>query len=155
MASDEELKGDDAAIQLQTEDLSLSRRLVIGDTTRVNVVTREHDHQIDAELTNQTIEIDRISIGRVIDAVPPVRHEGDTTIVSIVEEILFVERRLMLKEEVRIRQVRTTQHHSETVVLREQDAEITRIGAGEREAAEDGCRLGIAPPHLHRNSKDE
>ena len=58
------------------------------------------------------------------------REEGDTTIISVVEEIVVVERRLVLKEEVRLRRVRVTEQHRETVVLREQDAVITRTEAG-------------------------
>src|SRR5215471_18395702 len=65
-------------------------------------------------------------IGSRIDAVPEARQEGDTTIIPIVEEILFVERQLVLKEEVRIRRVRTTDHHKETVKLRYQEAVVTR-----------------------------
>jgi len=51
--------------------------------------------------------------------VPPISQEGDTTIIPVVEEIVVVERRLVLKEEVRIRRVRTKEQHQETVVLRE------------------------------------
>ena len=55
-----------------------------------------------------------------------ISQEGDTTIIPVVEEIVVVERRLVLKEEVRIRRVSTTEQHQETVVLREQEAVITR-----------------------------
>ena len=57
---------------------------------------------------------------------PEARQEGDTTIIPIVEEVLVVERQLVLKEEVRIRRVRTTEHHKETVKLRYQEAVVTR-----------------------------
>ena len=54
------------------------------------------------------------------------RQEGDTTIIPVVQEIVVVERRLVLKEEVRMRRVITNERHQETVVLREQEALITR-----------------------------
>ena len=57
---------------------------------------------------------------------PTISQEGDTTIIPVVEEIVVVERRLVLKEEVRIRRVSTKDQHQETVVLREQEAVITR-----------------------------
>jgi stress response protein YsnF len=43
-----------------------------------------------------------------------------------VEEVLVVERRLVLKEEVHIRRVRTTERHKEMVMLRYQEAVVTR-----------------------------
>jgi stress response protein YsnF len=51
------------------------------------------------------VEIGRVPVGRPVDTMPPVRQEGDTTIVPVVEEIIVVGRRLILKEEVRIRRL--------------------------------------------------
>jgi stress response protein YsnF len=48
------------------------------------------------------------------------------TILSVVEEVVVVERRLVLKEEVHLRRVQTTERHVETVTLREQDITVTR-----------------------------
>jgi hypothetical protein len=39
---------------------------------------------------------------------------------------LVVERRLMLKEEIHIKRVRTTERHQEKVTLRSQEAVVTR-----------------------------
>ena len=50
----------------------------------------------------ERVEIETIPAGRRIDTVPGVRQEGDTTIVPVVEEVLVVERRLMLRAEIRI-----------------------------------------------------
>ena len=38
---------------------------------------------------------------------PTIREEGDTIVIPIVEEMLVIERRLLLKEEVRVRRVRS------------------------------------------------
>ena len=73
------------------------------------------------------VEIERSPIGRQVDAMPAVREEGDTIVVPIVEEVLVIERRLFLKEEVRIRRVRSTEKHQETVTLRHQEAVVTRF----------------------------
>jgi Domain of unknown function (DUF2382) len=42
-------------------------------------------------------------MNRPVNAAPPVREEGETTVISVVEEVLVVERRLVLKEEIRLR----------------------------------------------------
>jgi stress response protein YsnF len=90
-----------------------------------------HDERIDVTkeakvVAEEYVEIVHVPIGRQIEFCPPVRVEGDTTILSIVEEIVVVERRLVLKEEVHMTKVRTTHAHRETVLLREQHAVITR-----------------------------
>ena len=77
-------------------------------------------------LTSERVEIETIPMNLQIDAVPEVRQEGDTTIVPVVEERLVVKRQLLLKEEVRIRRVRSTERHQQTVKLRYQEAVVTR-----------------------------
>lgn len=65
-----------------------------------------------------------------------------TTIMPVVEEVVVVERRLILKEEIRIRRVRTMEHHRETVALRTQDAVITRVEAGLQATGDDRRSFG-------------
>ncbi len=137
MSSDFNPESDDPTLPLHTEELSVSRRQVAGDTVRVSIVTREQERLVDEELTHQRVDVERVPIGRLIDRVPPVREEGDTTIMSVVEEIIAIERRLILKEEVRIRRVRIKETHRETVSVREQDVAVTRLPA-EQSAVERG-----------------
>ncbi len=120
-------------LPLYGEDIAVSRRTVERATVRVATVTHRRDHVIDEMLAHEGVEVTHVPIGRIVDAVPPVREEGDVTIMSVVEEVIVVERRLQLKEEVHIRRIRTTEKHLETVVLREQEATVTRHPAGERD----------------------
>jgi uncharacterized protein (TIGR02271 family) len=114
-------------IPLHGEELSVSRRQTAGDTLQVSTVTREHARFVDEMLNHERVEIERVPIGRPVDAMPPIRQEGDTTIMSVVDETVVIERRLILKEEVRIRRLRVSERHQETVVLRKQEAVITRV----------------------------
>jgi stress response protein YsnF len=56
-----------------------------------------------------------------------VRYEGDTMIVSLLEEVLVVETRLLLKEEVRMTTRRTETHRPVTVTLRREDVTVERV----------------------------
>jgi hypothetical protein len=42
-----------------------------------------------------------------VDAIPPVPEEGDTTVMAVVEEVVVIERQLVLKQEIRIRRRKT------------------------------------------------
>src|SRR5215471_10321183 len=117
---------DSATLPLAAEELSVSKETVETGRVRVATRTREREALIDEDLARERVEIETVPIGSRIDAVPEARQEGDTTIIPIVEEVLVVERQLVLKEEVRIRRVRTTEHHKETVKLRYQEAVVTR-----------------------------
>jgi stress response protein YsnF len=74
-----------------------------------------------------------------------VREEDDTIIVPVVEEVLTLQRTLILKEEVRIRKVRTEERYQGNVALRSQQAAITRLPVEEDAAAESAAvgRIGL------------
>jgi hypothetical protein len=113
-------------LRLLAEGVTVSRRSVAGDTVHVEMVTHTRDFHIDESLSHTRVEVEHVPIGRPVTAVPPTREEGDTTILSVIEEIIVIERRLILKEEVHIRRVPVTQRHQETVAVREQTVEISR-----------------------------
>ena len=117
-------------IPVLAERLLVSKRVVEKTLVRVATSTREREHLVDEELAQERVEVEHVPINRMVDAVPPVREEGDTTILPVVEEVVVVERRLVLKEEIHIRRLRTTERYQETVVLREQDAVVTRTEVG-------------------------
>jgi stress response protein YsnF len=121
--------GEKIVLPLHTEDVSVKRRAVERDV-RVRVQTTSHEQLVDEALTHEQVEIERVTVNRPIDAVPPVREEGDLTIIPLVEEVLVVERRLILKEEIHLRRVRTTTRHREAVTLRDEEVVIERAEPG-------------------------
>jgi uncharacterized protein (TIGR02271 family) len=120
-------KTGETVIPLLAEEVSVSKQVVETGRVQVARVTREREQLIDELLAHQTVEIDRTPIGRPIAAMPAIREEGDTVVIPIVEEVLVVERRLLLKEEVRVRRVRSTERHQESVTLRHHEAVVTRL----------------------------
>ncbi len=116
---------DELVLPLSAEVLTVSKR-VTGERVSVRRETRTREATVDELLTDETVVVERVPIGRYVDAVPAVREEGDCTILPVVEEVAVVVRRLLLREEVWLRRVRTSRHHVETVTLREQQAVIAR-----------------------------
>ncbi len=66
-------------------------------------------------------------INRVAEGPTLVRYEGETMIVSVLEEVLVVETRLLLTEELRITTRRTDTHQPVPVTVRREDVTIERI----------------------------
>ena len=121
--------GDPHSLRLWAEEVSFDRETVETGRVRVRVVTREHDETTEIPLTRETVEVERVAIGREIDAMPAPRQEGDTLVMPVVEEVVVTLRKLVLKEELRLRRVRTTEQHRETVTLRRQEAIVERLPA--------------------------
>jgi stress response protein YsnF len=95
-------------------------------TVRVRTKTHEREEDIDEVLTSEIVDVKRVPVERYVDAPAPVREEGDTTIVSVHEEVLVVEKRLLLKEELHLTTRKEERRETHRVSLRGESAEIER-----------------------------
>lgn len=119
--------GAETRIPLYEEELSVAKRVIETGRVQVSRVTHSHQQAIDELLRHEKVEVERVAVDRPIDLMPSVRQEGDVIIVPVVEEVLKVERRLVLKEEVYIRRIQKTERYQETVTLRKQEAVVSRL----------------------------
>lgn len=120
-------------IPLAEEELRLDKRQVTRNRIRVHTVTDVTQELAKASLEGETVEVTRVPIDRMVDRAPDVRTENDVTIVPILEEVLVVEKRLVLKEELHIRKRTKTEDVEVPVELRKQRAVIERIPADDDE----------------------
>ena len=118
---------DNPKLALAAEELTVTKETVETGRLRVSKQTHTREVAIDEDLVRETAEIETISVGRQIFEMPSVRHEGETIIVPIVEQVLHTERRLILKEEIRITRRKSTEQFHDRVTLRYQEAVVTRV----------------------------
>lgn len=93
-----------AMLPLHEERLLVSKR-VHKTLVRAARTTTQRTVAVDEDLAIELVVVTRVPIGRVVEAVPPIREENGVTIVPVVEEELVLVRRLILKEEVRFERV--------------------------------------------------
>lgn len=120
---------DEVVIPLLGEEVAVTKQLMETGRVTVTRVTREQSALIAEPLAQETVEITRQQIGRQVETMPAVRQEGDTVVIPIVEERLVTERRLFLKEEVRVRRLRASKTHQESVTLRHHEVVVNAIPA--------------------------
>jgi uncharacterized protein (TIGR02271 family) len=116
-------------LPLLQEELHVNKRSVVTGKVRVRSLVEEVEDVARAALTEEHVEVTRIPIGREVETAPSVRTEGDVTIVPVMEEVLVVEKRLVLKEELHIRRSITREDVEVPVTLRKQRAVIERLTA--------------------------
>ncbi|WP_457094449.1 YsnF/AvaK domain-containing protein [Microvirga sp. P5_D2] len=90
-------------IPLVEETATVGKRQVVTGRVRVQTVTDTVEELAHADVQRETVEVTRVPIDRIIETTPEIRTEGDVTILPVVEEVLVVEKRLVLKEELHIR----------------------------------------------------
>ncbi len=114
-------------VPLVTEMAQIGKRA--RTTGRVRVTTRvETEHRtLSEELWGETVEIERVPRDEPVESMPPIRTEDGVTIVPLVEERLYVEKRLVLVEEVRLRRLPTRETVEVPVELRAERAAVERV----------------------------
>lgn len=120
------MTGTEKTLPLFGETVTVGTRKVVTGRVTVRVTPASHDHTVPIALSEQSVSVERVTVGRFIDEMPPTRVEGDTTIIPVVEERAVVSIRLFLREEVRVRPVRTTTTAERTVTLRQETADVDR-----------------------------
>ena len=123
------------AVPVIREEIDVTTRVV--DTGRGVRVTRnvsEQPVEISEQLWHEELDVQRVAVDRVVAEAPPSRYEGDVLVVPVTEEILVIEKRFRIKEELRITRVRRQQEYRETVSLRAEDVQVEAFD----EAARDG-----------------
>jgi uncharacterized protein (TIGR02271 family) len=118
-------------LSVLAEALDVRTRTVETGRVRIHKTVHTREVLVDEPLLREEVIIERVPVNRVVEGPIPVHYEGDTMIVSVLEEVLVVKTRLLLTEELRITRRRTETHQPVPVTLRREDVTIERI-AGER-----------------------
>ena len=126
-----------AAIPLVEERLSVAKRQIETGRVRVHVTVEESEERVTEQLLRDDLHIERVPKNVRLTEVPHVRLEGNTTIVPVVEEVLVVEKALVLVEEVHICRRSVAEPADIPVTLRVERARVERLaGAEPPEASE-------------------
>ncbi|MDQ3650513.1 MAG: YsnF/AvaK domain-containing protein [Acidobacteriota bacterium] len=113
------------------EELSVEKREVETGRVRIRKTVRERQEVVDEPLLQEEAEIRRVAVNRIVDGPVPVRYEGDTMIVPLLEEVIVTEKRLLLKEELHISVRQFEGRNPQTVTLRSEEAIVERLDGRE------------------------
>ena len=119
-------------LPLVEETLSVGKRTVELGTVRVRTVLSEREELARADLFRHAVHVDRVPINREVDTVPAPWEDGDTLVIPVVEEVVVVEKRLILREEIRVQRRREVEQIAQPVRLRSMDAVVERHAAAAR-----------------------
>lgn len=130
------------------ETLDVQKRRVQTGGVRIKKIVHEREEIVDEPLMREEVQVKRVPINRVVDAPVPVRHVGNTMIVSLLEEVLVVEKRLMLKEELHITKGEIETYKPQRITLRTEEAVVERVDD------EDETQSNAAPRAPEVNRRD-
>jgi|SRR5581483_7411917 len=123
-------------IPIIEESAVVTKRVVDRGGVRVTKRVREREEIVDEPLRQERVTVERVPINQLVDRVPTTRRDGDTLVVPVLEEIMVVEKRLVLKEELRVTIRQESRRQPQSVTLRREEAVIERIDATDGDGKE-------------------
>ena len=119
-------------IPVMAEEIAVGKKVIESGKVRISKRISEHEELVDVPLFREEVSVERVPINQFIETRPPVRQEGDTMIIPVVEEQVVIQKKLLLVEELRVRKEVIEHHAPQTVNLRKEEVEIKRVAPNSR-----------------------
>jgi uncharacterized protein (TIGR02271 family) len=84
------------------ERARIDKEVVERGVVRISTSVREREEVFAEALQHHEVDIERVSIDKVVDAMPSIRQEGNITVIPVVEERAIVVKQLVLVEELHV-----------------------------------------------------
>jgi uncharacterized protein (TIGR02271 family) len=114
-------------IPVVTEELSLRKEERISGRVRITKTVHEREALLEETVHREEVDVDRVTVNQVVDEISEHYYEGETLVIPIYTEVLVVEKRLMLAEELRITKHRYEQPVQQNVTLRDEEVNVERL----------------------------
>jgi len=120
-----------ATIPLVEERVKVIKREVETGRVRVHVNVEERQETLTKQLSRDDVQVEHVKRGVRVTEIPHVRLEGGTTIIPVVEEVMVVEKALVLVEEIHIRRRSVSETVELPVTIKSERARVERTASGD------------------------
>lgn len=120
----------ETTIPVWQEELQVgTRKIDTGKGVRIRKTVSEEEQIVEPPLLHEELSVETVPVGEWVEsATPPqARYEGDTLIVPVLEEVVVVQKRLRLKEELRITRHRKETRVPQSVMLKSEQVTVERF----------------------------
>jgi len=116
-------------IPVVQETVEIDHRMVeTGRGVQITKHVTEHEANIDDPLIHEDVTVERVPIDMLVSGPEPTQHyEGDTLVIPVLEEVLVLEKRVRLKEEVRVTRRSRQEVATQRVKLKSEEVSVERF----------------------------
>ena len=114
-------------IPVVEEQVTVSKRVIETGKVRISKKVSEQQTSVSIPLVREQYDVERVPVNEVVDTPPAaMRYEGDTTIIPVLREVMVVQKRYEIVEEIRITKRKTETTDTQQVNLRKEEVTIDR-----------------------------
>jgi uncharacterized protein (TIGR02271 family) len=127
----DKIPGDNSiVIPVIQEQITVEKEIVEASKVHVRTKVTEEEATVNVPIISEQYEVKRVPVNKVFNIAPSVRYEGDVLIVPVIEEVVVVEKRYKVVEEVHLIKRTTETPFMQQVTLRKEDVQVERIKPG-------------------------
>jgi uncharacterized protein (TIGR02271 family) len=114
------------------ERAEVGRRVVdTGKGVLIHKRVNYREERVDQSLMQEELIVERVPVDRIVTGPEPTQHyEGETLVVPVLEEVLVLEKRIRVKEEVRITRRKRQVESPQSVELKSEEVSVERFDEG-------------------------
>ena len=120
-------EGDQLIIPVIQEQIVIDKQVIETSKVRVRKTVLEETASLNIPLIQESYDVQRVPAQQVLDNPPGVRYEGDTIVVPVMREIVIIEKKYELIEEVRLTKRTTAIPHIQEITLLKEQVQVERI----------------------------
>ena len=118
----------DVVIPVVQEQVSVDAVPVVTGGVRVTKRVESQDQVIEQQLHTTHADVKRVKTNRVVDGPQqPIQRSGNTMIIPVVSEVLHIEKRWVVTEEIHITQREEVENFQQTVPVNYEHADIEQL----------------------------
>ena len=118
--------GDATVIPVIQEEAHIATQTTERGRVRITKRVHTQEETVDTPLRQERVQVERVPVEKIVDSPVTMHYDGDTLVIPVMEEVLVVEKRLLLKEEVRVTKYVGETQHQETVRVRAEEIAVER-----------------------------
>jgi uncharacterized protein (TIGR02271 family) len=118
---------EEKVVPVMEEHVRVERAPIESAVVQVRKQVQERQEVVREPVFHEEVEVERVRVDKMADGPVTSRYQGDTLIVPIVEEVVVVEKRLKITEELHIRKRRTESQSETPVTLRREEVSVERV----------------------------
>ncbi len=113
------------------EQVIVDKKVVETGKVRISKRISEHEELVDVPVMQGQAVVERIPVNQFVESAPPIRYEGDTMIIPVIEEQVVLQKKLFIVEEIHVKKQMVETHRTQKVTLLREEVEVKRIAENE------------------------
>lgn len=114
------------SLEIMEEQLSVNKEVVDSGKVYINKKVVEETEKISVPVAHEEVEVTRVAVNKPVDTPPEIRYEGNTTVIPVIKEVLVVEKKLMLVEEIHVTKHVIEKKEERSMPLRKEEVNVEK-----------------------------